>query len=186
MLSLKHQQYSKFFIKNIDNIKLIQLVRLLYISHGYSLVMYDCPFFKDGEIETTSFGSIPIDIYEYYIDFNEFDNHGNFIVPKNHALDYLESNLTKQELEVLNIVLQFYGYIDGWISNVLANDATSPWYKIASHKGFYQIVPNSMTKKYFKNVVKMVKSEYKEEIKITKKEEIKTIKTKRNRDVTLH
>lgn len=176
MLSIKQQQYCKFFIKNIDNIKLVQLVRLLYIAHGYSLVMHDYPFFKEGEIECTCFGAIPIEIYEHFIAFDEHDLHGNLIVTKKHADGYLKLILSSKELEVLNLVLEIYAKIDGWISNVLANDCHSPWYKIVEKKGFYHTIPNAMTKRYFKNIVSIM----------TDKKKEKKMQINRSSNVILH
>lgn len=151
----------------------------MYLCHGYSLVIHDYPFFKEDKIECLSFGAVPIDVYEHFIDFNEFDNVGNIIVPKRHATNYLENTLSKNELEIMNIVLEFYGQLDGWISNVIANDFTSPWYTIVSKKGFHDIVPDAMTKKYFKIIVKIMLGK-----EVLEKKNKST--AYRNRDVTLH
>ena len=141
-------------------IRPLKLMKLVYIAHGYILAMLDKP--TDGakleKVEAWQYGPVfpsvyysfkdygrnPIERETSVIDFSRLSCQGN--------IQYTPELTNEEEKKVCMFVWKMYGkYTDSTLVSALHAEGT-PWKKMFQ-EGKNIIIPDSLTKKHYENVI---------------------------------
>lgn len=120
----------------------MQLIKLVYLCHGWMLGICGRPLTADG-VEAWRYGPVPPEVYFKYKAF------------RGDPIDYSESsdseNLFNDEQRALiEEVLSVYGKFEGWELSSLTHTPGSPWDQVYKNgKGLGAIIPNKLIRNYY-------------------------------------
>lgn len=100
----------------------LQLMKLVYIAHGWMLALYQKPLVSD-DIEAWRYGPVIPDLYHAMKQYGAGSVTRPLILPQvssDRELDYLEQDLIKQ-------VYRLYGHLNGIQLSGLTHQAGTPW-----------------------------------------------------------
>lgn len=125
----------------------MQLLKLVYIAHGWNLAINDRPLISD-RIEAWRYGPV---IPNLYHDLKEWGNtpvQELLPVPVSGAV-----NLSREEKEVVDEVLNAYGDLSGTQLSNLTHASDTPWHKVYFDEGGqftdHAPIPNRLIKQHF-------------------------------------
>ena len=140
----------------------IQVIKLVYIAHGWMLTFEDQPLIYEN-VEAWQYGPVIPTIY------NQFKEFGNKPI-KRLAFNYYPSGVggfgveeiqldfDKKESAILNAVWENYKHLKGFQLSSLTHKEGTPWYTIWHKRGgkdeFNAKIPNSLIKEHYSNLVK--------------------------------
>lgn len=121
----------------------MQLLKVSYISHGWSLGLCDRPLFKD-HVEAWKYGPVIPDVYHKYKRFG-------YSHIKVRTKDLRES-LGKISHAIMDRVVEVYGKYDGLYLSSLTHQPDSPWDITIKERGEGAIIPNDVIKDYYRKL----------------------------------
>ena len=132
---------------------LMQLLKLSYISHGFTLALLDKPL-ADEYAEAWKFGPVFPSIYHEFKyekpgPIKEQAKKANMM---NDRLEDFVSNFDKNEKTIMEFTHEKYGNLDGWQLSAITHAKDTPWHKAwkeGQHiRGFS--ISNEEIKKHYK------------------------------------
>ena len=136
---------------------LMQLLKLSYISHGFTLALLDQPL-ADEYAEAWKFGPVFPSIYHEfkYEKPRLIKDKAKRVNMKINTLEDFVSNFDKNEKIIMEFTHKKYGPLDGWRLSAITHAPDSPWYKAweeGKHiRGFS--ISNDEIKRYYKSLIK--------------------------------
>ena len=132
---------ARYFIEKSNGSKTpMQLNKMTYIAHGWSLAIYNEPLIVE-DIEAWRYG--PVVPILYY----EFKKYGGANVP------YIPVEETKhikeRDMALLDKVMDVYGGYEGVQLSSMTHQKGSPWYRIWHDRGKSRTIPNKIIKEYY-------------------------------------
>lgn len=128
----------------------MQIIKLVYMSHGWMLGLHDRPLFRQ-RVEAWRYGPVIPDVY------HELKIYGNSPV-ENLITGVVEVNLDDVELDLVQQVNELYGGYSGILLSQITHADGSPWHKIWTMHGKQAIISNELIKDYYKNLAERAKS----------------------------
>jgi len=129
--------------KEEQPLSVLQLIKLVYISHGWNLALYDTPLISD-RIEAWKYGpSIP-SLHDFFkgMGFQKDDLVSATVEEV--------SCIREGHLRLLNKVYVKYEQITGEQLSDLMHEKDTPWYAVwDNEKGRNKIIENEATKQYY-------------------------------------
>ena len=102
----------------------MQLLKLVYIAHGWNLAINDLPLINDG-IEAWRYGPVIPKIYQ------DLKKWGNTPVRELLPAPASEAgSLAQEEMGVMDAVLNAYGNLSGVQLSNLTHASGTPWYQV--------------------------------------------------------
>ena len=142
-ITLSHKNKPKGFT-------LMQLLKLSYISHGFRLATSGAPLSKESA-EAWRFGPV---FHSIYHEFKRETPGGLITKPASAS----QETFNEKEREVMDVVYDAYGEIEGWKLCELTHKRGTPWYKTWHEKGSRDVkgipIDNSDIKQYFQSLLK--------------------------------
>ena len=146
--------------KDKIDIRPLKLMKLVYIAHGYILAMLDKP--TDGakleKVEAWQYGPVFPSVYYSFKDYgrNPIERETSVIdfsrLSCQGDIQYTPELTNEEEKKVCMFVWKMYGkYTDSTLVSALHAEGT-PW-KEKFQEGKNIIIPDSLTKKHYKNVI---------------------------------
>ena len=134
---------ANWFIENGDLYTPLQIIKLVYMSHGWMLGLYDRPLIKEN-VEAWKYGPVVPVVYHAIKGFGSLpvEEIKMNVPPIVLVLDEYESDLIKQ-------VNQKYGCFTGIRLSQLTHARGSPWDEIWDGTP-NKIIPNELIQKYYK------------------------------------
>ena len=130
-----------------QRLTIMELLKLQYIAHGYSLAILNKPLFK-GEIEAWPYGPVIRKVY------NTFRNSQGIHITLPVAIANSDDEIISSDYEnILQKVISIYKDKDGWELSALTHEDNSPWTKTVEAHGFYSEIPNDLTKSYYESLI---------------------------------
>ena len=136
-----------------DGLTLMQLLKLSYISHGFTLALLNKPL-ADEYAEAWKFGPVFPSIYHEFKyekpgPIKEQAKRANMM---NNRLEDFVSNFDKDEKIIIEFTHKKYGKLDGWELSAITHAKDTPWHKAwkqGQHiRGFS--ISNEEIKKHYK------------------------------------
>lgn len=130
-----------------NNLTIMELLKLQYIAHGYSLAILNKPLFK-GRVEAWPYGPVVKEVYD------RFRNDQGI-----HISRPISSSIAEEEkiedncVKVIEGVVENYKGKNGWELSALTHEANSPWTKTVSDKGFYSEIPDKLIQDYYEGLI---------------------------------
>jgi uncharacterized phage-associated protein len=128
-------------------ITIMQLIKLVYIAHGWTLALLNRPL-ADQAPQAWQHGPVYRDIY------NEFRGSGWSPITETakHPFSGAEyaAELDPDERGILESVVENYGKLHAFELSARTHQPDTPWSKVYKEgDGKYQEIPNSLIKKHF-------------------------------------
>ncbi len=117
----------------------LQLLKLVYISEGWSLALRNKTLFSN-RIEAWQYGPVVPDLYHRTKNFG-----GNPIPYK--EMDYEESSLSGEDFEFQKEVYNAYRDYSGIELSSITHQTDSPWYQVYKHGEYKLEIPHLELKK---------------------------------------
>ena len=134
-------------IKNEKPYTLLQIIKLVYIAHGWFMALKDSaePPLISEAVMAWKYGPVIITVY------HALKTNGNR--PIKHTLDDVGvgENFTQFEENVLNKVLDVYGRHDGIYLSALTHQKGTPWHDVYDGQR-YRTIENQMIYEHFKKL----------------------------------
>jgi len=135
----------------VENLTLMQLLKLVYLSHGWSLAFRDVPLVAQSP-QAWQYGPVYPHIYRALGKYG-----GNpvkeRIVQKETGLEFFP-NMTKEQKKVIELVLLTYGKMHAFQLSDITHKKGSPWDETSKKIGIYKDIPIEYMKKYYKELAK--------------------------------
>jgi len=122
----------------------MQLNKLSYIAHGWTLGVLGVPLFCDT-VKAWRYGPIVPDIFHMYKDFGNSPIVG--------LLKDLRDSFTPDTLAIIERVVEVYAKYDGLFLSALTHQHNSPWDITMKEKGENATIPNDLIKEYYKSFI---------------------------------
>ena len=140
-----------------NGLTLMQLLKLSYISHGFTLALLDKPL-ADEYAEAWKFGPVFPSIYHEF----KYEKPGERITDKakranmqKNILEDFTSNFDKNEKEIMDFTHEKYGKLDGWKLSAITHAEGTPWHTAWKDgkyiRGFS--ISNDKIKTYYQSLI---------------------------------
>lgn len=120
----------------------LQVMKLVYISHGFMLGLNDRPLIED-DIEAWKFGPAIRRVYACLPGGSSSITEPFRSVP----------TLSQKAQEIVDSVHGQYGHISGWYLSTLTHRHGSPWEKTWSAYGQNAVIPQALIREHYKNII---------------------------------
>ena len=134
----------------------IEVLKLTYIAHGWSLALLDRELFGD-EVQAWKFGPVIPILYQA----TKFFGNGPVTQAIKHPYfpgEYDGMQLSNVENELLDRVYQVYGHLKPFQLSGLTHQKGTPWDKVWNKQGGKRmrdaVIPNPLIQKHFKELAK--------------------------------
>jgi len=124
----------------------MQLVKLTYIAHGWSLGLRGIDLFQN-RIEAWQYGPVIPDLY------HATKSYGRNPIPLNAVGDSADIQVSRADLAFLEDVFDKYGHLDGITLSYMTHKAGTPWTQVY-HPGMRNIeIPDSLIAQHYRDLV---------------------------------
>jgi uncharacterized phage-associated protein len=120
----------------------MQLIKLVYLSHGWMLGLYNKPLILEN-IEAWKFGPVIPPLYHAIKQYRSLPVK---------QIDEKDSNLDENSQDIINQVYKKYGHLSGITLSMLTHEKESPWEK-AWNSG-NTIISNDIIMEYYQGLAK--------------------------------
>lgn len=141
----------------------MQLQKLPYIAHGWSLALYNAPLISERP-ETWPYGPVYRDLYNSLKRFGAGSvegfvhvNDGNIFADSRGAR--VEEPLTPDETKLLKAVWENYKEFNAYQLSDMTHREGTPWTEIYQGDGVYKPIPDEVIKRHYLELVQNRKSE---------------------------
>jgi uncharacterized phage-associated protein len=136
--------------KDNKPLTIMQLIKLVYFAHGYSLGILDVALSKH-EAQAWQHGPVMPPVYK------SFKGSGSqpivsFAENKLTGFPYREE-FTAQEREILQGVVDTYGGMHAFELSNMLHQPDEPWTIVFNRDGAYSTIPNELIKQDFKKLI---------------------------------
>ena len=141
---------------NPDGLTLMQLLKLSYIAHGFTLAFLDKPL-ADEYAEAWKFGPVFPSIYHEfkYEKPGLIKNKAKWADMQSNTLKEVTSDFSDNEKTIMKITYQKYGSLDGWQLSAITHAKDTPWanaWKEGKYiRGFS--ISNEKIKEHYKSLI---------------------------------
>ena len=126
----------------------LQLNKLTYIAHGWSLAIHNRPLIVD-DIQAWEYG--PVVPVLYY----QFEKYAGEVVPVVQVEDV--KSISSDDKALLDKVIDVYGKYSGMELSAMTHQDGTPW-SMVWKRGTKKIIPNDIIKSYYINKAKVTSS----------------------------
>ncbi len=123
----------------------MQVLKLSYISHGWTLGLCEKPLFSD-DAEAWKYGPVVPKVYHKYKRFG----YSQVLVRFKDRRDLFD----EKPYAIINRVMDEYGMYDGLYLSALTHRPDSPWDMTIKKYGENAIIPNEMIMNYYQSFSK--------------------------------
>lgn len=124
----------------------MQLVKLTYIAHGWSLGLRNKDLFQN-RIEAWQYGPVIPDLY------HATKSYGRNPIPLSVIGDTKDIQINDDDRAFLEEVFSKYGHLDGISLSYITHKAGTPWTQVY-RPGVYNIeIPDSLITQHYKDLV---------------------------------
>jgi uncharacterized phage-associated protein len=122
----------------------MQLLKLTYIAHGWSLGLYSNPLISD-QIQAWEYGPVIPTLYSAIKDFRDRPVHGPIQGAPNTEMTAAEKKLVRQVVEI-------YGGKSGPALSRLTHAAGTPWEQVYEPGSFGIPIPNDIIEDHYQQL----------------------------------
>ena len=132
-------------VQDGDALTPMQLLKLVYMAHGWMLGIYGRPLIRD-EVEAWQYGP---DIPNLYSAIRHFKSQ-----PVVGPLKSREDGLDAEEMSIVDQVYDIYGKRSGPALSRLTHQSDSPWAKVYTRGSFGIEIPNDLIEDHYATLAK--------------------------------
>lgn len=132
----------KSYARNIPDMTTMKLLKLVYISHGWMLGLYDRALVSE-DVEAWQYGPV---IPELYREIKIYKDR-----PVEHLDSRSDASLDGAENSIIDQVLTGYGQLSGFKLSNITHAKGTPWHTVW-HDCQYDVIPHNLIKQYYKGL----------------------------------
>ena len=125
----------------------MQLLKLTYIAHGWSLALRNKGLFYN-QIEAWQYGPVIPDLY------HSTKSYGRKPIPLKRIGDPNDTQVSPEDYAFLEDVFDKYGHLDGITLSYLTHQAGSPWSQVYQEGARSIKIPNSLIAEYYRELAR--------------------------------
>lgn len=136
-------QFVKLSREHDDPITILQLVKFVYLAHGWHLGFHDKPLICH-EVQAWKLGPVVPEVYHAF-------RPGDGVVVKDLAMDGSESyndEFGENAKSLIDGVFKSYTELSPYALSALTHKPGTPWHQVKDN-GFYATIPNEIIRKYY-------------------------------------
>ena len=145
------RQIANWFVRRAARedrvLTIMSLLKLVYISHGWHLEMYNAPLFSN-KIEAWQYGPVIPDIYR--------DFRAQGVEAKAPITGFSEDVIAPHDENLLDQVYKIYGNMSAFQLSNLTHEPGGPWSVARELGGWYARIPDDLIQSH--NQMKRLKS----------------------------
>ncbi|MDA7959251.1 MAG: DUF4065 domain-containing protein [Nitrosopumilus sp.] len=137
----------------------LQIGKLVYISHGYTLALENRRLVRD-RIEAWKYGPVVPAIYHALkhnggsrVSRLQYSNTGVGSESMRERADFFESVIGLKDRGVIDRVLECYGHLTGRDLSGITHAKGTPWSECYRPDGLHISIPDGMIKKHYKGLL---------------------------------
>jgi len=143
----------------LETVTQMQLQKLVYLAHGWNLVVNECRLVSDP-IEAWTYGPVFRDLYDHTKFFGK-EPIGRLITPddseavrvfskflRNRQPPY-QANVTDREKQVIQHVWNRYGALDAIRLSQLTHQRGTPWFDTFTQKGRDSVISDEIIRPHY-------------------------------------
>ena len=130
--------------ENDDTLTPMQLLKLVYIAHGWMLGLYGRPLIHD-EIEAWQYGPVIPKLYDAVRVYKSNPVGDIAVIDGDKILDEKESSIIEQ-------VYKIYGSLSGPALSRLTHAKDTPWEITSKLKGFWGAISNDIIEDHYQRL----------------------------------
>lgn len=141
----------------------MQLIKLVYIAHGWNLAVNKSPLFHDP-VEAWRYGPVVPSVYQAFKAYGrnaitrlaydaQYDTLIRLGVMKEAGLQPIQRSFSQDEVEVIDVVLESYGQLGGLQLSSLTHQDGTPWSITIDKKGQNALIDSSLIEEHFTSIV---------------------------------
>jgi uncharacterized phage-associated protein len=131
----------------------MQLLKLVYISHGWMLALFNRPLFNE-KVEAWKYGPVIPELYESVKHYKAR--------PVEELKAPVDGTFDSDELGVLQYVINAYGHIDGITLSQITHAPNTPWSMAYDHVYWGNEISNNLITNHYKNLLEDLKNKAKQ------------------------
>ncbi|AQS41930.1 MAG: Phage-associated protein [Candidatus Tokpelaia hoelldobleri] len=136
----------------IKNLTLMQLLKLVFLSHGWSFAFGDVPLVAQAP-QAWQYGPVYPQVYKALSKYGGTPISGNErIIDSTTGFPFLPVDLTDKQKSVINAVMLSYGKMHAFELSNITHMEDSPWDKTIKELGIYKDISPTAMKVYYKNL----------------------------------
>ncbi|MEO0411015.1 MAG: type II toxin-antitoxin system antitoxin SocA domain-containing protein [Pseudomonadota bacterium] len=120
----------------------LQLMKLVYIAHGWALAILGIDLFKD-RIEAWKFGPVIPDLYY------ATKKYGRDHIPHSKINENEEVAIDKEILGFLDDIFKKYGHLSGFALSSLTHKNGTPWHQVYEEDALHIEIPDELIRKHY-------------------------------------
>ncbi|MEM1036277.1 MAG: type II toxin-antitoxin system antitoxin SocA domain-containing protein [Pseudomonadota bacterium] len=124
-----------------DSLTPMQLLKLVYIAHGWGLGLYGVPLIRD-EVQAWQYGPVIPRLYNKTRKFKSLSVTG-------HLPSEEPEGLTARETDLINQVYQHYGSMSGPALSRITHAIGTPWELTYKPGSFGIVIPNDLIEDHY-------------------------------------
>ncbi len=132
--------------ENNDSLTPMQLLKLVYIAHGWMLGLHGRPLIRD-EVEAWQYGPVIPRLYNAIRQFKSQPVCEKIRSAPAERMDAAEENIARQVYEI-------YGDRSGPALSRLTHQKDSPWDKVYEHGSYGTVIPNDLIEDHYAMLAK--------------------------------
>jgi uncharacterized phage-associated protein len=125
----------------------MQLLKLVYIAHGWMLGAYDEPLITD-EVQAWKYGPVIPDLY------SKLKIFGSSKIPLSSLTNGEEDVFTENEEDTINFILEVYGDSSAAKLSRITHLSNTPWSTVYNADGWAEKIPDSLIRDHYKDLYK--------------------------------
>lgn len=125
----------------------MQLVKLTYIAHGWSLGLRDRDLFKN-RIEAWQYGPVIPDLYHATKAF------GRNPIPLESVGDPTQVDVAPEDKQLLEAVYEKYGHLDGIALSYITHRAGTPWTQVYRPGVMHIEIPDALIRNHYEDLAR--------------------------------
>lgn len=128
----------------------LQLIKLVYLAHGWMLGLLDRPLLED-DVEAWQYGPVIRSLYRAVAGDRD---------PIYESIPGHMAEFDQDSKDVLDQVYEKYGRINGVTLSQMTHKPGTPWHDTWSSLGKNAVIPQDLIKEHFKNLAKRYSKGY--------------------------
>ncbi len=124
----------------------MQLVKLTYIAHGWSLVVLGKDLFAD-RIEAWKYGPVIPNLYQ------ATKIYGRNPIPSSVIDENSPSGLSESDVEFIDDFVSKYGNLDAYALSNMTHQPGTPWSKVYKPNVFHIEIPDELIKSHYNELL---------------------------------
>ena len=143
---------------NNDSLTPMQLLKLVYIAHGWMLGLHGRPLIEEN-VEAWKYGPVIRELYDEVRHYKGRSIKDSIRVNEKVQRKFLEDNLFTEERDIIQQVYDEYADYSGIELSRITHAKGTPWSEVYMPGSFGEVIPIDLIEQHYKDLSREIESE---------------------------